>query len=132
MNWIVANIKWIMLVSGVLTFTMIYAAFAPQAALNGIFGDALHGPVADIVVRNWGALIALTGAMLIYGAFSPPVRSFAIAVAVTCKVIFIGLVLSQGGRFLEHQAGVAVAGDAVIVALFIVYLLAVRRVKSTA
>ena len=34
MNWIVGNIKWIMLVSGALTSTMVYAAVAPQAALR--------------------------------------------------------------------------------------------------
>jgi hypothetical protein len=28
MNWIVANIKWIMLVSGALTCTMLYAGLA--------------------------------------------------------------------------------------------------------
>ena len=34
MNWIVSNMKWIMLVSGALTCTMLYAAIAPQAALR--------------------------------------------------------------------------------------------------
>jgi hypothetical protein len=31
MNWIVTNIKWIMLVSGALTSTMLYATIAPGA-----------------------------------------------------------------------------------------------------
>jgi len=39
MTWIVANIKWIMIVSGVLTATMIYAAIAPEAALRSTFGE---------------------------------------------------------------------------------------------
>jgi hypothetical protein len=34
MNFIVANMKWIMLGSGVLTCTMVYAAIAPEAALR--------------------------------------------------------------------------------------------------
>jgi hypothetical protein len=34
MPWIVANIKWIMIVSGILTSTMVYAFLAPQAALQ--------------------------------------------------------------------------------------------------
>ena len=55
MNIVVDKIKWIMLVSGVLTCTMIYAAIAPQAALRGTFGEALEGPVAEIVVRNWAS-----------------------------------------------------------------------------
>jgi hypothetical protein len=55
MNWIVRNIKWIMIVSGVLTSSMIYAAIAPQEALTSTFGAALKGPLAEIIVRNWGA-----------------------------------------------------------------------------
>ena len=60
-----ASIKWIMLVSGALTCTMIYAAIAPQAMLRSTFGESLEGPLAELVVRNWGALIFLVGAMLI-------------------------------------------------------------------
>jgi hypothetical protein len=58
MSWVVANIYRLMIVSGVLTMTMIYAAFAPDAALRSAFGESVSGPAADIVVRNWGALIA--------------------------------------------------------------------------
>src|SRR4051812_53363 len=81
MNWIIANIQWIMIVSGLLTATMLYATIAPKAALLATFGETLEGPLADIVVRNWGALIALIGAMLIYGAFDPPGRPLILIVA---------------------------------------------------
>ena len=54
---------------------MFYAVVAPPAALMPTFGETLTGPVADIVVRNWGALITLIGAMLIYGAFDPRVET---------------------------------------------------------
>ena len=127
MTWIVSKIKWIMLVAGALTFTMIYAAIAPQAALNSTFGAGLEGPLAEIVVRNWGALITLVGAMLIYGAFNPPARPLVLTVAVISKLTFIGLVLLYGQQYLEHQAGVSIVVDFVMVTLFIVYLVAVRR-----
>lgn len=55
MRWIVTNTKWIMVVSGALTCTMLYAAIAPEAALRSTFGETLHGPLADIIVRNWAA-----------------------------------------------------------------------------
>lgn len=121
-------IKWVMLVSGFLTFTMVYAAIAPQAALRSSFGETLDGAVADVVVRNWGALIALVGAMLIYGAYAPPVRPLVLSVAAVSKIIFISLVLSYGSRFLGNQAGVAVAVDALMVVVFGLYL-AVGRPK---
>jgi len=124
MNLVARNIKWIMLVAGALTCTMAYAAVAPQAALLSTFGETLEGPLAEIVVRNWGALIGLIGAMLIYGALSEPHRSFVLIVAGASKLVFIALVLSQGGRYLRRQAGVAIIVDAVMVALFVAYLAA--------
>jgi hypothetical protein len=130
MLWIVANIHRIMIVSGVLTMTMVYAAIAPDAALRSTFGESIEGPVADVVVRNWGALIALVGAMLIYGARNPPVRSFSLIVAGASKAIFGALVLSHGGRFLGYQAGIAVAVDLLWVAVFASYLVAVHRMPN--
>jgi hypothetical protein len=127
MNWIVANMKWIMIVSGVLTCTMIYAAVAPQAALRSTFGETLEGPLAEIIVRNWGALIALVGAMLIYGAFNPGSRPLILTVAGLSKLVFIGLIFTYGMQFLGQQAGIAITIDLVIVALFACYLAAVHR-----
>src|ERR1044072_5893321 len=129
MLFIVARIKWIMLVSGALTCTMIYAAIAPQAALQGTFGETLNGPLAEIVVRNWGILITMIGAMLIYGAYHPDSRRLVLAVAALTKLAFIALVLAQGSRYLNQQAGIAIAVDAVWVVLFACYL-AAPRVKQ--
>ena len=127
MPWIVANIHRLMTVSGVLTLTMIHALFAPEAALQSNFGESLSGPVASIVVRNWGALIALVGGMLIYGAGKPAVRPLVLTVAASSKIVFIALVLSQGARFLAQQVGVAVVIDAIWVVVFALYLLAGRE-----
>lgn len=127
MSWIVVNMRWLMLAAGVLTCTMVYGAFAPQSALRSTFGETLEGPLAEVVVRNWAALIAIVGAMLIYGAFRPEYRPLVLVAAGSSKLIFIALVLSQGGRYLGHQAGIAVAVDLVMVALFAAYLMASRR-----
>jgi hypothetical protein len=124
------GIKWIMLVSGVLTCTMVYAAIAPRAMLQSTFGETLEGPLADIIVRNWGALIVLVGAMLIYGAFNPAVRALTLVVAAASKAVFIALVLSHGGRFTSGPAGISIAVDAVMVVIFAAYLL--RRPTAAA
>ncbi len=131
MNWIVAKIKWIMLVSGLLTCTMFYAAIAPQAALISTFGESLEGPLMEIIVRNWGALITLMGVMLLYGAFNPPNRRLILTVAGLSKLVFIGLVLTYGRHYLGHQAGLAIVIDGVAVLLFIGYLIGVRRSQTT-
>jgi hypothetical protein len=126
------SIKWIMLVSGALTLTMLYAAIAPQAALQSTFGTTLEGgPLAEIVVRNWGVLIGLMGAMLIYGAFNPAVRDIALVVAGTSKLVFCSLVLIYGRAYLG-QAGIAVGLDFVWVAVFAAYLVSGRRTAAPA
>ncbi|MEE8437960.1 MAG: hypothetical protein V3S07_00110 [Micropepsaceae bacterium] len=126
MKIITANIRPIMIVSGALTCTMAYAAIAPQAALLSSFGETLDGPLAEIVVRSWGALITLVGLMLIYGAFNPAVRSFAITIAAISKLVFIVLVLFQGARYLGEPIGIAIAMDLVWVLLFAAYLFSER------
>jgi hypothetical protein len=131
MSWLVSNIHRIMFVSGALTLTMIYATFAPDAALRSTFGEGLTGPVADVVVRNWGALIGLMGVMLIYAARRPALRPLALTVAGASKAIFIAFVLSHGGRFLGYQAGVAVVVDLLWVAVFTLYLVGTRRIATS-
>jgi hypothetical protein len=126
MNWIVTKIKWIMLVSGLLTCTLFYAAIAPQAALRSTFGDSLEGQLAEIIVRNWGALITLVGIMQIYGAFNPPIRRFVLVIGCVSKLTFISLVLIYGRQYLG-QAGLAIAIDSVMVILFIIYMFSDRQ-----
>src|SRR6185436_10030490 len=130
--WIVHNMRWIMLVSGVLTASMVQAAIAPDAALQSNFGETVSGPLAHLVVRNWGALIALVGGMLLYGAFNPIHRSLVLIVAGASKVVFIALVLSEGARYLSQPVGIAIVVDSVMVVLFAWYLAAERSVAARA
>jgi len=127
-----AHVRWIMLVAGLLTFTMVYAAFAPQAALQKTFGATLEGPLAEIIVRNWGALIALIGVMLIYGAYRPAVRALVLVIAGLSKIVFIALVLAFGREHLTQPLVVSIAVDAVMVVLFIGCLVSLRREQSRA
>jgi len=84
----------------------------------------------EIVVRNWGALIALVGALLIYGAFNPASRPLILTVAGVSKLVFICLVLAHGTHYLGQQAGIAIVIDLVMVVLFICYLAGVRRSQA--
>ena len=97
-----------------------------------MFGETLEGSLAKIIVRKWGALITLVGAMLIYGAYVPPGRPLRLTVAGISKLIFIGLVLSQSGKYLGHQAGLAIIFDLLMVILYIGYLASVCRSKISA
>jgi hypothetical protein len=129
MKWVVRNIKWIMLVSGVVTCTMLYTVIAPSAGLQLMFGESLHGPLAEIIVRNWAALITIVGAMLIYGACVPSSRGLVLIVAIVSKAIFAGLFLSTGTQYLS-KAGISIAFDTILVIVFCVYLLGTSRQRS--
>jgi hypothetical protein len=132
MNWIVANIKWIMLLSGAVTCTMFYVVIAPQEALQSMFGTSLNGMLSELIVRNWGAMITLMGAILIYGAFSALSRALVLIISGISKLIFITLLLVYGQQYLSHQAGTAIALDLIMVSLFIGYLIGMaKQTRST-
>jgi len=125
MNIIAKNIKGIMLVTGVITCSMIFAAIAPEAALMNTFGASISGPLAEIVVRSWGMLITLVGAMLIYGALRPVYRSLVLVVACISKAVFVGLILIIGGQFMD-KAVLTVIFDTLCVLLYTGYLLGAK------
>lgn len=112
----------VMVVSGLLTLTMLYAAIAPVAAVEASFGETPEGAFASIIVPNWGILIGLMGALLIYGAFKPSARKLALVVAGASKVAFVALILAQGDRYMGGL-GIAVAVDSVMVVLFAAYVI---------
>lgn len=131
MNFIIKNIKWVMLVSGILTFTMFYGLFAPQAALESMFGASFNGTLENIIIRSWSALVGLIGTILIYGFFSQENRVFSISVAAFSKIVFVSLLLLYGQEFLG-KAAPAIAIDCVVIILSGVYLFAVRMQRLTA
>ena len=131
MEFIIKNIKWVMLVSGVLTFTMFYGLFAPQASLESMFGASFNGTLENIIIRSWSALVGLIGVILIYGFFSQKHRVFSISVAAFSKVVFVVLVLLYGQEFLG-KAAPAIAMDCVVIILSGLYLFAMRMQRSTA
>lgn len=118
----------VMIVSGLLTLTMLYPVFAPEAAMQSMFGEAPAGAALAVVVPNWGILIGLMGALLIYGALHPPSRKLALAVAGASKIGFVALILMQGDRYLSGL-GAAVVIDGVMIVLFAAYLIFGRPAK---
>lgn len=124
MAWLVDNMQWVLLGSGLLTFSMIQAVFAPRATMRAYFGESVETPASILVTRNWGALIAAGGLLLVYVAFYPDARPVALIFVGAGKLVFIALVLSHGGAFMKKQAGLAVVLDSLMVAVFAAYLIA--------
>jgi hypothetical protein len=123
---IVKNIKWLMLIPGIITCSMIYAAIDPQGALMQTFGESISGPIAEIVVRNWGLLITMVGALMIYGAYRPQYRQLILTVAVAGKFAFVALNLIYGQAFFA-KSGVALVFDSILIAIYLTYLMQSRQ-----
>ncbi|MDP1757015.1 MAG: hypothetical protein Q8L38_06180 [Pseudohongiella sp.] len=121
MQFIRTQFKWIMLLAGVLPCTMALAIVAPQTALQNTFGATLDGPLADVVVRSWGMLITLVGAMLIYAAFRPAHRTLVLLVAAISKAALLMLIAGPGREFASTAMPVIIA-DGLMVLIFTVYL----------
>lgn len=130
MNWIVAKIKWIMLVTGALTGAMLFAAIWPSEAVDLLFDRTLESGMARVIVPSWAAHVGLMGAMLIYGAFSPHVRTLTLTVVGSSKLAFLGLMLAQGRQYLDERVGIVIALDMVMVALFAIFLFSGRRTRA--
>lgn len=121
MNIIVKYIKWIMLVPGLLACTMLFTVFTPQESLMNIFGESLTDPLALIVVRSWGFLLFLMGALLVYGAFKPTYRNLVLIISILNKIVFISLILIFGDQYMD-KAMFTIILDSIFVILFLVYL----------
>lgn len=131
MSILVDNMQWVLLVCGLLTLSMIQAVFAPRATMRAYFGEAPDSKASDLLMRNWGMLVAAGGALLIYAGFAPEVRTLALLYVGATKAAFIVLVLLAGGPFLRKQAGLAIVIDGIMVALFAAYLLATLQAPGS-
>ena len=122
MTWVVENIQAILVVCGLVTATMLQFTLMPRRAARSFFGETVDGPMAEVAVRGWGLLIALTGGMMLWAAFHPETRTLAIGVTLISKVFYMGQLMTKGGRFLKGMAGVSVLLDLVMAALLATWM----------
>ena len=126
MNIIVKNIKWIMLLAGLVTSTTVAAVFVPQETLISMFGTNLTEPLANLVVRSWGFLVSIMGALLIYGAFNEGSRLLCIITAGISKIGFLLLILIFGATYIDKLM-VTVVFDSIVVLILATYVISSKR-----
>jgi hypothetical protein len=124
MNWIVANIDWVLIVCGALTTTMLLPMVAPRFAFNFIFGEVPDRPLGELLTRNWGQMIFATGLLLIYAAYHEEARLAILMFASFTKLTFASLVILNGARYVRKPAFQVACGDLIMVGLFVWYLIA--------
>ncbi|MDP3366719.1 MAG: hypothetical protein Q8S49_11920, partial [Pseudomonas sp.] len=103
--------------------------FAPQEALQSMFGASFDGQLQSLVVRSWSALVGLMGVLLIYGALSPKHRVLCAVIAALSKAIFVSLLLIHGQDYLS-KAAPAIALDLLVITFTLLFLLAVQKRRS--
>ena len=126
MSLVVNYIKWIMLVTGLATCSTLSVVFAPQDALMSMFGANLTEPLANVVVRSWGFLVFLMGALLIYGALNPAFRKLCIVTAGVSKIGFLLLIFMFGSHYFDALR-VTVIFDSAVIVVFAIYLFASKN-----
>lgn len=124
MNWIEQNIAWVLIVCGALTCSMLLQALAPRSAVRLIFGEDISGTAALLIARSWGAMIFVSGLLLIASAYHPQFRLPVLLNAIAGKLGFALLVFVNGGRYFARPGFAMALADLVMVALFIWYLAA--------
>jgi hypothetical protein len=124
MGLIVDNFFWVLIVAGALTALVGLGALRPKQGLKDGFGGDVSDPGALLIVRHWNFLIGVTGVLLLYAAFHPEVRTIVLWIAVASKSAFAALVLAKYSTFKGKLAVTGAIGDVVMVALFLIYLVA--------
>ena len=80
----------ILLLVGVVNLLPVVVFFDVSRTV-GLYGVPIEGESLTILMRHRGVLLALLGATLIYAAFKPEFRVFAIAAALVSKLTFVFL-----------------------------------------
>ena len=124
MNWIASNIFWVLLISGAATCSMLLQALAPRFAVRFIFGEDIANASGLLMARSWGAMVFVSGLLLVASAYHPEFRLPVLLNAIAGKLGFTLLVLANGRRYLARPAFAMALADLVMVALFACYLAA--------
>lgn len=113
-----------LLVTGAITAGAGVVAIAPSRMLRLVFGTEHVDALTRLIARHWGLLVALVGALLLYAAYDPEVRTVVMLVAVAEKLAIGGLILTSRFRAKPWAAIVACADSAM--ALLYIAILAAR------
>ena len=124
MSWIASNIFWVLLISGIATCSMLLQAIAPRVAVRFIFSEDIASASGLLMARSWGAMVFVSGLLLIASAYHPEFRLPVLLNAIAGKLGFTLLVFANGRRYLARPAFAMALADLVMVVLFICYLAA--------
>jgi hypothetical protein len=115
------HVQLILLVTGLLTAGAVGLSLAPGPLLTSLFGHPPADGLSLFIARQWGLLVFLVGALLVWAAYHAEVRVPALIIAAVEKAVFAVSVFLSPFRRHALAARVAVA-DGVMATLYILIL----------
>ena len=116
-----AQIGLILVLTGLATASALVLFLSPVTMMRMLFGQVPSDTLSILIVRHWGLLLGLVGALLVYAAYHPEVRGPTLVVAVVEKVAFvIGVFLSPFHR--RPTVLVMALADGGMAAIYLLYL----------
>jgi hypothetical protein len=116
-----AYIKPILIVSGVATAAAIAVFFAPAAVLAMYFEHVPTDPVSLFFFRHWGLMIFCIGALIVWAAFRPELRTPVLIFACLEKIALVIAVFALPLQ-AKPEASVIALSDATFTVLYLLYL----------
>ena len=116
-----AHIELILLITGLVTAGVLVVFVAPVPVMKMLFGQVPSDALSLLIARHWGLLVCLVGALLIYAAYHPEVRTPTLIVAIVEKAALVLGVLISPFRQRPPLLAMALA-DAVMSAVYVMYL----------
>src|SRR5262249_25330248 len=116
-----AHIELILLITGLATAGVLVVFVAPVAVMKVLFGQVPSDALSLLIVRHWGLLVGLVGALLIYAAYHAEVRVPTLIVAIVEKAaLVLGVSVSP---FLRRPTVLVMAlADTGMAAMYFLYL----------
>ena len=117
-----AQIELILLITGLATVWALGLCLAPVTMMRMLFGQSPADALSLVIVRHWGLLVCLVGALLIYAAYHAEIRVPTLIVAIVEKAAFtLGVVMSP---FRSRPKVLVLAlADAGMAAVYLLYLI---------
>ncbi len=106
----------ILFIVGIINLLPVIVFFDPTKTAK-LYGVPIDGESLIILMRHRGILLGLVGSLLIFAAFKPEFRTFAIAVALISKLTFIFLTFTATNYTAEVRQVALIDVGAVVLLL---------------
>jgi hypothetical protein len=117
-----AHIEMILLITGLATTAALVVFLAPVPAMKLLFGQVPSDALSLLIVRHWGLVVGLVGALLIYAAYHAEVRVPTLIIAIVEKVALVLGLLMSPVRQRPTVLTMALA-DTGMAAVYVIYLI---------